>query len=741
MKKVNIILTVLVSMFLSNGLFAQEDDRTLSPYFMVKSIDPETDALPLQSTKADVSIAGVIADVTVTQVYKNEGKNPLECTYVFPASTRAAVYGMKMTIGSRVVIAEVKEKKQAKKEYEQAKSEGKRASLLEQHRPNVFQMNVANIMPGDVIKVELQYTELLVPTDGEYEFVYPTVVGPRYNHNTLASADNDDKFVATPYTKEGEEPLYDFDLNVQLNAGMPIQNIDVGTHKTSMRYPNPKTAIVNLDKSEAKGGNRDYILKYKLQGGEIESGLLLFEGEKENFFLLMVQPPKKVEPKHIPAREYIFIVDVSGSMRGFPLNTSKKLLRNLIINLRPTDMFNVMLFSGGNSVMSEHSVPATEINIQRAVNLIDSYRGGGGTQLLPAMQRAIDLPREEGLSRSMVIVTDGYVSCEPEAFDLISKSLNKSNVFPFGIGSSVNRHLIDGLANVGMGEPAIVTSPSNADEKAEKFRQYINSPVLTQVDVDFKNFEAYDVEPITVPDVLAERPVIIFGKYKGDAKGSITMKGYTGNKKKYKKVFEVAASKADDKNAALKYLWARKRIQRLDDYKKLNNRNDAQLIAEITQLGLDYNLLTAYTSFIAVDKQIANNSGELKSVKQALPLPQGVPNSAVGFDLKIAGVSKAKKSKITLSSLTVKNIMSDIANATQLENALNQKVKELKLTLSGSIKVKLSINEKGEVTKVELQGGELNDADKKQLESLIKQWVFKHLALTQITDVEFEISK
>lgn len=747
MKTANIILTVLVSIFLSNGIVAQEEDKSLSPYFMVKSNNPETDALPLVSTKADVSIAGVIADVTVTQVYKNEGNNPLECTYVFPASTRAAVYGMKMTIGKRVVVAEIREKKQAKQEYEQAKKEGKRASLLEQNRPNVFQMNVANIMPGDVIEVEMKYTELLIPTDGEYEFVYPTVVGPRYSNQTLASADKDDKFVATPYTKEGEEPSYNFDLKVQVNAGMPIQNVTVGTHKTAITYPNVKTALVKLDKSENKGGNRDYILKYRLQGGEIESGLLFFEGEKENFFLLMVQPPKKVEPKNIPAREYIFIVDVSGSMRGFPLNTSKKLLRNLIVNLRPTDMFNVMLFSGGNQVMSEQSLPATETNILRAVNLIDSYGGGGGTQLLPAMRRAIDLPRAEGLSRSMVIVTDGYVSCEPEAFDLISNSLNKSNLFSFGIGSGVNRHLIEGLANVGMGEPTIITSPDHADEKAEKFRQYINSPVLTQVDVDFKGLEVYDVEPITVPDVLAERPVIVFGKYKGNAKGSITMKGYTGGKKKYKQVFDVSETKPDGKNAALKYLWARKRIQRLDDYKKLNMRNDAGTIAEITQLGLDYNLLTAYTSFIAVDKQIVNETGELAEVKQPLPLPQGVSNSAVGFDLNIAGVSKARKRTELITKnkpirqLQAKNIKTDVVmvNAPQLENIIIQKVEQLHNTLNGNVNIKLSIDRKGHILSLDLTGEQLSQAQRKQLESMIRLWVFENLGLTQSIIVEFQI--
>ena len=182
MKTTNRILALLFifTMNLSWALANSGDDKTLSPYFVVKSNNSSVDNLPLQSTTADVKIAGVIADVQVTQVYKNNGRDALEALYVFPTSTKAAVYGMRMQIGDRIIDAEIKEKGQARKEYEAAKENGQRASLLEQKRPNVFQMNVANIMPGDVVKVILSYTEKLVPTEGTYEFVYPTVVGPRY---------------------------------------------------------------------------------------------------------------------------------------------------------------------------------------------------------------------------------------------------------------------------------------------------------------------------------------------------------------------------------------------------------------------------------------------------------------------------------------------------------------------------------------------------------------------------------
>ncbi len=602
-------------------------DKTLSPYFFVKSDDPSVDRLPLKATRASVNIVGVIADVTVTQVYKNEGRKAVEALYVFPASTRAAVYGMKMTVGSRVVEAKIKKREEARRDYEQARDQGKSASLLEQQRPNVFQMNVANIMPGDEIKVELKYTELIVPVDKVYEFVYPTVVGPRYSNMKEGSAPASEKWVKNPYLHEGEKAPYTFDIAVDIIAGMPIRELASTSHKVKVEYAGPSTARVFLDKLEAKGGDRDYVLRYCLAGNKVESGLLLSEGGRENFFLVMMEPPKKVVTAQIPGREYIFIVDVSGSMFGFPLEISKKLLRNLIGSLRPTDKFNVLLFSGGSTLMAEESLPATADNVNRAVGVIERQHGGGGTELLPAMKRALTLKRTQGFSRSVVIVTDGYVTVEEEVFDLIRNNLGDANMFAFGIGSSVNRHIIEGMARVGMGEPFVITKPDEAPAQAERFRAMIQSPVLTGVRVTFKDFAAYDVEPIAIPDVLAERPVIVFGKWKGKAQGKIILTGLSGEGG-YTRTIDVSAVAPRPANGALRYLWARHRIGLLSDYNRL--RSDEKRIREVTSLGLDYSLLTAYTSFVAVDSEIRNRSGKPDVVEQPLPLPQGVSDYAVG---------------------------------------------------------------------------------------------------------------
>ena len=485
--------------------------------------------MPLKATSAKVTISGVIADVQVTQIYKNEGRKSLEALYVFPASTRAAVYGMRMTIGTRVIEAKVAKREEARQAYVQARDQGKSASLLEQQRPNVFQMNVANILPGDEIKVELKYNELLVPTGGVYEFVYPTVVGPRYSNRESDGAPAENDWVQNPYLHAGESPTYHFDIHADIAAGMEIRQLACPSHKVNVSYTSPSTASVRLDGSEKNGGNRDYILRYGLSGDRIETGLLLYKGEKENFFLLMAEPPRKIDSAEILSREYIFVVDVSGSMWGYPLDVSKKLIKDLLSGLRPSDLFNIVLFSGGSSVMAAQSVQATAKNIEKGIALIDRQQGGGGTELLPALQTAFGLPQQKNYSRTVVIVTDGFVDIEAEAFDLIRNRLGSANVFAFGIGTSVNRHLIEGIATVGMGESFVVTRPEEAQGKAERFRAMIQSPVLTRVNVKFEGFDAYDVEPPHIPDVLAERPVIVFGKYRGKPQGRIIVSGISGS--------------------------------------------------------------------------------------------------------------------------------------------------------------------------------------------------------------------
>ena len=621
------------ALLVARPLHAQEAHgprlKTESPYFFVKSDDPAVDALPLKSTEVDVKVSGVIADVTVTQTYRNEGTRAIEAKYVFPGSTRAAVGGLNVRLADRLITAQIREKQQARIDYDAAKKEGRTAALLEQHLPNVFQMNVANILPGDEVKVELRYTELLVPQAGNYRFVFPTVVGPRYN--SPQSENRNAKWVGQPTLRAGTAPNTSFKMKVALDTPLGIKEVRSATHAIDVgKRDDDQHADITLARTGEPANNRDFVLDWRLAGEKIESGLMLYKGQgdnPENFFLAMVEPPKSVAANAISPRDYIFVVDISGSMHGFPLDTAKVLLERLIGGLRPSDTFNVLLFSGSSKMLSPQSVPATRANIEQALSTIKNYSGGGSTELIPALKRVYAQPKAEEVSRTVVVVTDGYVTVEREAFELVRRNLSKANVFAFGIGSSVNRHLMEGLARAGMGEPFVITDPLQAPEQAARFKRMVESPVLTNVKATFGGLDVYDVEPQALPDVLGERPVIVFGKWRGEPKGRVVIEGQ-GAEGPYRRELAIDARTRQDA-AALRSLWARHRIASLGDQEALEGGDAFK--QRITELGLRYGLLTQYTSFIAVDKVVRNPAPQAStSVDQPQPLPKGVSELALG---------------------------------------------------------------------------------------------------------------
>lgn len=663
----------------------ENEEELLAPYFIIQGTGGDASSVehfPLKSTDVVTNINGMIAETYVTQVYVNEGDTPINASYVFPTSSGVSVHGMTMVIGNERITAQIKEKEEAKVEYEEAKSEGKSASLMEQKRPNVFTMDVANIMPGDMVSIELHYTELITPKENTYEFVFPTVVGPRYAPPSEPAGDSvdgsdkdngeesgqdsaesvggitvvaeeggsvsggngnengagngggsDDDWVASPYLPGGATPPGEYNITVNLSTGVPIAQVTSKSHAIRINKSDDSTAQVTLADPDNYAGNRDFILKYKLVGEEIQSGLVLSGGQAgggsqaENFFMLTIQPPERFEMEDIPPREYIFVLDVSGSMYGYPLDTAKELIRDLVTDLHETDTFNLILFANESTVLSSNSLPATAQNVKTAVKLIEEQEGGGGTSLLPALEDAIAIPKEDDTARSIVIITDGYISNDDEVISCITDNMDSASFFSFGIGSSVNDYLIKQIAGCGLGESFVVTDSEDAAESAANFRTYIEAPLLTDISVTYRGFDVYDVEP-SVPSILyASQPIVLFGKWRGKPVGTITITGKTGEKE-YTQEIPVSNVTVDMESEAIRYLWARTHLDRIAGYGSI--RNDESVKDEITQLGLEYNMVTPYTSFIAVSEIIRNTEGDGTDVDQPLPLPQRVSGLAVG---------------------------------------------------------------------------------------------------------------
>ena len=703
-----------------------EEETLLAPYFIIQGEDGETsvDHFPLKSTEVTTNINGVIAETYVVQTYRNEGDKPINARYVFPTSSTVTMHGMKMEIGNHVVTAQIKEKEEAKEEYEEAKSEGKSASLLEQKRPNVFTMDVANIMPGDTACIELHYTEMITSVEGIYEFVFPTVVGPRYvagepsapvddndviskvvdmqdavsdedavedrdgsssgedgsskdtsasgedgdsddrnttdrknssesssetgedsdsndisasgetdcsadeaDNNSASGSGHKDSWTSSPYLPNGAVPDSEYHITVNLSTGVPIADVSCKSHEINVAKNGDSQATITLANPEDYAGNRDFILKYKLTNETVQSGLMLTSSGDENYFLLTVQPPERFTPDDIPPREYIFVLDISGSMYGYPLDTAKALIRNLVANLKETDKFNLVLFENDTYLLSAKSLPANSKNVAMAMKLIDDQEGGGGTSLLPALNEAISIPMDKDFARSVVIITDGYISNESEIYDLINENMGTASFFSFGIGCSVNDYLIKGIAQCGFGEAFTVTDSADAEEYAERFRTYIESPRLTGITIDYGGFDVYDVATAAPSILYAQKPLVLFGKWRGEPSGTITVSGQTGSES-YVQEIPVSDVAVDTENEAVRYLWARTKLDQLAGFGSI--RNDDSVKEDITQLGLEYNMTTPYTSFIAVVEEVRNPEGDSEDVNQALPLPLQVSNLAVG---------------------------------------------------------------------------------------------------------------
>ena len=377
------------------------------------------------------------------------------------------------------------------------------------------------------VTVALTYTEILTAEDGVYEFVYPGVVGPRYGGDA-AHASGEVQWIQNPYLAEGTRDPVVYDISVDMASPLPINSLESPSHALDAAWNDDQSVKLSL-KDATDAGNRDFILRYRLQDDQILTGLTLFEANGENYFLLVSEPPRRVMPEQIPARDYFFVVDVSGSMSGFPLDTTRELMTNLLKNLKPSDRFNILFFAGGSAVLSPQPLTATPENIALAAAMMNNQRGGGGTELYPALQQVFAMQSDDNASRNIVLITDGYISAEDRVFQLVDEQLHRNNLFAFGIGSSVNRFLIEGIARAGRAEAFVVTNQTDAAQKARQFNEYISAPALTNIRVEAQGVELYDMEPAKVPDMLAQRPIMVIGKYR-NARGnaSITLKGVSG---------------------------------------------------------------------------------------------------------------------------------------------------------------------------------------------------------------------
>jgi Ca-activated chloride channel family protein len=598
--------------------------------------------LPLQHTDVRISVSGFVARATVTQHYTNPFEQPIEAVYTFPLPDQAAVDGMTMHIGDKVIRGLIKRRDEAREIYERAKAAGKRTGLLEQERPNIFTQSVGNIMPGDAIEIEITYVDILrVRDEGAFELVFPMVVGPRYipgrgmdKRGPGGSPDTDlvpdASRITPPVLKPGQRSGHDIRLQVDLDAVLPIHGVHSVSHAVDIEDRSASRRAISLHPSDTLP-NKDFVLRWQVAGKAPEVALITHhEPQRGGFFTLLVMPQQQVTDEQAVPRDLIFILDTSGSMRGAPLQQSKQAMAKLIDGMRPSDRFNVVRFAGDTGTLWSEPKPNTPENAAAARRFVEQQRGAGGTEMRSGIIEALAQSSDPDRLRIAFLLTDGYVGNEEAILKTIEQERRGARIFTLGVGSSVNRYLLDRAATVGRGEAFYVRQDEDAGEVIERFFRRVDRPALAHVKIDWNGIDVTDLTPARVPDLWQGQPIKVHGRYRQGGPAEIRIQGRLG-KQPYAKHLAVDFPQHQPDNALMASVWARAKVKELM-LEMARKGQTEERVEQVTKLGLEYKLMTRWTSFVAVEEKVVNVDGKQKTVVQPVELPEGVSYEGVFGD-------------------------------------------------------------------------------------------------------------
>ena len=664
-------LSALIMIGISSGTAFTETSQPIIP--MEQEItqgalrverDEEIVECPLKHTDVKANIAGFIAHVTVTQTFHNPYDEKIEAVYVFPLPHTAAIDDMTMTIGERRIVGLIKRRAEAQAIYQEAIQQGKTASLLEQERPNIFTQSVGNIQPNDEVRIEISYVDVLDYDMGTYEFHFPMVVGPRYIPGTPTSkkpelpdelkgkvgeseapldapsdgADPsgtgvspdtdrvpDASRITPPVLKPGYRTAHDISLAVSLDAGVPIQDIQITNHTAAVERAGATGATAVLSPADSIP-NKDFVMKYAVAGKQPEMAVLAHAtAPEQGYFMLMIQPKLDAELAEAPPREIVFLVDTSGSMSGAPTKKVKETMHHFLRRTKPNDTLQVITFANRADKLFKKSVPATQMNIEHALNFTQQVRGGGGTEMLKAIKLVLNEPVDPERVRIVVMLTDGYIGNEAEIIAEVDKRAgDQIRFWAIGIGSSPNHYLIDGVAKHGGGMAKVLALNTDPGPLVAEIADRIHRAQLAKIKIDWNGLSVYETYPRRIPELWAGRPVIMFGRYGAGGSQEIRLSGSAeGKPLKYK--LHVTLPDAQPTHDVLSKAWARKKIE--DISAQLYAADAPEIIDEITDIALNYRLMTQYTSFVAVDENdMQPINQEAKAPRQVVvpvPLPDG----------------------------------------------------------------------------------------------------------------------
>ncbi|HEY0134418.1 MAG TPA: TonB family protein, partial [Nannocystis sp.] len=532
-------------------------------------------------------------------------------------------------VGTREIRGLMKSRDDARRTYEAARDAGQTAALLEQNRPNVFAQAVANIQPGETVEVEMHVVQPLRREAGRYGLTLPITVGPRYAPGTPVDAAGnttqvpDAAKINSPQLGKDVVSCSPVDIQVTIEAGFPVSALRSKYHSLTVAQAGDITRL-ELARGPARP-NRDFSISWQLAGLEPRARLMAQKtADGQGYFTLAVEPPQGFSQEKARPRELVFALDTSGSMQGEPLDTSVAAVQKALDGMGADDTFQILRFAGDTGQLAPAPLRNTAENRRRGIEYMRNFSGDGGTEMLAGITAALAFKKDPERLRMVMFLTDGYIGNETEIFRRIGEVRGDARLFGLGVGSSVNHYLLEGISRMGRGSVTYVGPGEKVDAVVERFYSYIDRPVLTDIEIDWGGLPVADVVPAALPDLFSGQPVVVYGRFTGEAKGQAKLKGKLGGAPVEMPLRLDFADGAE--HTGLRSMWARQKVDALLNYPDSQQSSaDEKTVAAVTKLAIEHRVMTQYTSFVAVEtKQEKQSDGTLKTVHVPLELPLGV---------------------------------------------------------------------------------------------------------------------
>ena len=628
-------LTLFFSLLLLT-LTAQADwqDEAATGALLLADDQGDITAATLLDTDAHITVSGPLARVTLTQRFHNPSQQFREGRYLFPLPENAAVDGMVLTVGERRIVGRIDRKAEAEEAYRQARASGKKASLVSQQRPNLFTTAVANIAPGETVQVELHYQQTLNVDGRRFQLRLPLTLTPRFTPATETPHPLDSLLRNTVANPGGPAEAGTASIRIDLDAGNRLATLGSPSHAIhSQRHGRhytitPKGGSVPMD--------RDLLLSWELEDkGEPLVTSFHEEIDGEHYALLMVVPPETGQVTTLP-RETLFIIDSSGSMGGAPMRQAKASLHLALQRLKPGDRFNITDFDSQHTLLFDQTATVTDASRQQAQRFVDSLHAGGGTHMLPALSATLAQPTSDGYLRQVIFITDGAVGNENGIFRALHEQLGEARLFTVGIGSAPNSHFMTRAAQFGRGSFTYINDQNQVQQGMDTLFRRLESPLMRNLQVQLPDNVVAERWPQKLPDLYAGEPLLVAMKLSAPT-DRVTVSGYSHQHWQQAVTLPVSSN-----HPGTASLWARRKIADLMDRITLG-APETDIAPQITQVALRHQLVSRYTSFIAVEETVSRPAYEpllQDTVRNQAPHGTAWPSTATPAPLlwRLAGV-------------------------------------------------------------------------------------------------------